>query len=239
PLVVVVAVSMALTPLVLLVFERLIQPRVGTRTEARNFDHIEGEAAVIIAGFGRFGQIAARLLDAQGVSATVLEADSDQVDLLRRCGRKVYYGDASRPDLLKSAGASQAKLLLLAMDRPDKTLELVHTARKHFPHLTIIARAHGRTDAYDLLAAGVDHVFRETFAAALEAGIRSLTVLGHREYRARRAALRFKKRDEAMVRRLAGLRRDDGDFIDQVKRANAEAEQVLRQDLDGERDASV
>src|SRR5690606_26569632 len=82
PLVVVVAVSMALTPLVLLVFERLIQPRVGTRTEARNFDHIEGEASVIIAGFGRFGQIAARLLDAQGVSATVLEADSDQVDLL-------------------------------------------------------------------------------------------------------------------------------------------------------------
>ncbi len=238
PLVVVVAVSMALTPLALVVFERFIAPKVGTKTSSREYDSVEGEAPVIIAGFGRFGQIASRLLDAEGISATVLEADSDQVDLLRRFGRKVYYGDASRPDLLKSAGAAEAKLLILALDRPEKTLELVHTAKKHYPHLAIIARAQGRVDAYDLLEAGVDHVFRETFDAALEAGIRSLTLLGYRRHYACRAALRFKRQDETLLRRFAGAHRDK-DFVDQVKRALAEAEAILKQDLARERGEAV
>ena len=230
PLVVVVAITMALTPLVLLFYEKVIQPRFGTRESESEYDDVEGEAPVIIAGFGRFGQIASRLLDAEGIPATVLEYDSDQVDLLRRFGRKVYYGDASRYDLLKSAGAADAKLLILAIDRPEKTIELVHTARKHFPNLEIIARARGRIEAYALIDAGVDHVFRETFDAALAAGVRSLEVLGYRRYRVHRAAQRFRRRDEELMRSLAGQHRDD-DFVDQVRAATAEAENILRQDM--------
>ncbi len=230
PLMVVVAMTMALTPLSLLFFERVLQPRVGTKESAGEYDAVEGTAPVIIAGFGRFGQIASRLLDAEGIPATVLEYDSDQVDLLRRFGRKVYYGDASRYDLLKSAGAADAKLLILAIDRPDKTLELVHTAHKHFPNLQIIARARGRVEAYELIDAGVDHVFRETFDAALAMGVRSLELLGYRRYRVLRAAQRFRRHDEALVRRLAGQQGED-DFIDRVRRANAEAENILQQDM--------
>ena len=229
-LIVVVAITMALTPLVLLFFERVLQPRVGTKESAPAYDEVSGEAPVIIAGFGRFGQIAARLLDAEGISATVLEYDSDQVDLLRRFGRKVFYGDASRYDLLKSAGAAHAKLLILAIDQPDKTLELVHTVRKHFPQLQIIARARGRVHAYELLEAGVEHVFRETFDTALAAGVRSLELLGYRRYRVHRAAMRFRRHDEALMRRLASQRNLD-DFIDRVKAATVEAEAILRQDM--------
>ncbi len=230
-LMVVVAMTMALTPLVLVFYERLLQPRVGTTESSADYDDVSGEAPVIIAGFGRFGQIAARLLDAEGIGATVLEYDSDQVELLRRFGRKVYYGDAGRYDLLKSAGASEAKLLILAIDQPDKALELVETVRKHFPNLQIVARARDRVNAYELLDAGVDHVFRETFDAALAAGVRSLELLGFRRYRVHRAAQRFRRHDESLMRRLASQRNVD-DFIDRVKAATAEAESILQQDME-------
>ncbi len=236
PLIVVVAISMALTPLALLLYEQVLQPRIGTKESEGEYDAMEGEAPVIVAGFGRFGQIASRLLTAEGIPTTVLEYDSDQVDLLRRFGRKVYYGDASRYDLLKSAGAADARLLILALDRPDKTIELVHTARKHFPQLEIIARARGRIEAYELIDAGVDNVFRETFDSALAAGVRSLELLGYRRYRVHRAAQRFRRRDEELMRRIAGQHKED-DFIDRVRAANTEAEAILKQDLQRERGA--
>jgi monovalent cation:proton antiporter-2 (CPA2) family protein len=231
PLVVVVAVSMALTPLAMLAFERFIQKRVGTKVKGEgHYDDVHGGSPVIIAGFGRFGQIAARLLEAEGIGTTVLEYDSDQVELLRRFGRKVYYGDASRYDLLKAAGADSARLLILAIDRPEKTLELVQTARKHFPHLQILARASGRVDAYDLLAEGVDRVYRETFDSALRLGTDALHLLGGRAYRAHRAALRFRRHDEALLREMAGQSRDDT-YVAQVRRRNAEIEETLRRDM--------
>ncbi|MCG8556032.1 MAG: monovalent cation:proton antiporter-2 (CPA2) family protein, partial [Proteobacteria bacterium] len=231
PLVLVVAMSMALTPLNMILFDKVIRPRVGARTRAPDYDAIHGDNPVIVAGFGRFGQICTRLLDAQGIASTVLEYDSDQVETLRRFGRKVYYGDASRLDLLTNAGAEHAKVLILALDRPEKTLELVRTAKKHFPQLAILARAHGRVDAYDLVQAGVEHVFRETFESAIAMGVRGLELLGHRAYRARRVAARFRKLDEALVRSLAGSHRDD-DFVHQVRRAATEAEAILRTDLE-------
>jgi voltage-gated potassium channel Kch len=142
PLVAAVALSMAVTPLLLLVNERLLQPRLGTKEQnTREADAITEQSPVIIAGFGGFGSTVGRLLQANGIQTTVLDIDSDRVELLRKFGLKVYYGDASRYDLLHTAGAQEAKLLVLALDTPEKTLELIHTARKHFPHLTIFARA--------------------------------------------------------------------------------------------------
>ena len=176
---------MALTPVLLLVNERLVAPRVGTRESAREADAIDEHAPVIIAGFGRFGHIVGRLLRANGVGTTVLDNDSDRVELLRRLGLKVFYGDASRHDLLDAAGASKAKLLVLALDSPEKTLELVHTAKKHFPHLTILARAADRDDAYALIDAGVTHIYRETLDTSLRMGVDALRLLGFRAYHAR------------------------------------------------------
>ncbi|MEL6187105.1 MAG: cation:proton antiporter, partial [Myxococcota bacterium] len=229
-LVAAVAVSMAFTPLLMLLFERVVAPRVGTKERVEHdYDRPEAGRRVIVAGYGRFGQICSRLLNMEGISATVLEADSDQVDFLRRMGREVYYGDASRYDLLEAAGAAEADLLILAVDSPAKTVELVHTAKKHFPNLKIMARARSRTDAYELLQAGIDHVYRETFDSALRMGTEALSVLGLRAHRAHRAAQRFRRRDEALMRELASLYGSD-DFISIVRSRTGELEEVVKRE---------
>lgn len=236
PLVAVVALTMALTPVVLMVNERLIQPRFGTKeAEKREADSIHEENPVIIAGFGRFGHVVGRLLRAQGIGTTVLDHDSDRVELLRRMGLKVFYGDASRYDLLQAAGAGKARLLVLALDSPEKTLKLVHTARKHFPHLTILARADDRRDAYDLLDAGVTHVYRDTLDTSLRMGIDALRMLGVRAYQAHRAARMFRRHDEESVRMMAGLRDDHSRYIDTARERIAELERILLDDLRDEK----
>ncbi|MGB3613491.1 MAG: monovalent cation:proton antiporter-2 (CPA2) family protein, partial [Elainellaceae cyanobacterium] len=152
PLVVVVALSMALTPLVLIVNERVIQPRFRAPRVEKEADTIDdGETPVIIAGFGRFGQIVGRLLIANGFEATVLDHDASHIELLRRFGHKVFYGDSSRVDLLHAAGAEHAKLFVVAIDDPDRALKTVDLVQKHFPHLTILARASDRRHAYALI----------------------------------------------------------------------------------------
>ena len=226
-LVVVVAVSMALTPLLILFFENVLMPRVGTKERAdEDYDEMEGGNPVIIAGYGRFGQIVGRLLAAEGIESTVLEADSDQVELLRRFGRRVFYGDATRIDLLRSAGAEHAKLLVLALDRPDKNRELLATVRQEFPGLRVLARARGRVDAYQLLQEGCELVYRETFDAALRLGTDALAVLGRRKHRAHRAAQRFRHHDENLMREVADNYGDE-DFISLVRRRNEEVERVM------------
>lgn len=142
PLIAVVALSMAVSPLVMLLNDKLIQPRFGTkRDDPRPSDLIDHARPVLIAGFGRFGSIVGRLLQANGIQTTVLDNDSDHVDVLRKLGMRVYYGDASRADLLHAAGAHQAQLIIIAIDDPDKVNELVHTVQRHYPKLTIFARA--------------------------------------------------------------------------------------------------
>ena len=135
-LIAVVALTMALTPVLMMVNERLVRPRIGTREQShRRPDEVDEKNPVIIAGFGNFGSVVGRLLRANGIATTVLDVDSDRVDLLRRLGLRVFYGDASRHDLLRSAGAEDAQLLVLALDDREKARQMVDTARKHFPHL--------------------------------------------------------------------------------------------------------
>jgi len=231
PLVAVVAVSMALTPLVLLVHERLVQPRVGTRARPdREPDAIAEQGAVIIAGYGRVGNIVGRLLSANGVRATVLDHDSDQVELLRKFGQTVYYGDATRLDLLRAAGAERARVLVVAVDDPDKVLEIVALAKAHFPHLTILARAFGRTEAYDLLDAGVEHVYRETFDSAVRLGTDVLHEVGYRAHDAHRRALAFRRLDERFLRELREHRHDEAVYVHEAKRRVEALEELLRAD---------
>ncbi len=224
----VVALSMALTPLLMLFVERVVLPRTRVAERpSRQTDVIHGDSPVIIAGFGRFGQIIGRLLTANGVRATVLDLDSEQVDVLRRIGMTVFYGDASRLDLIEAAGASKAKLFVVAVDEPEKAIEIVNKVKRHYPHLKILARARGRAEAYDLIEAGVTHVYRETFETALRVAVDVLTLLGFRSYQAWRAARTFRAYDEENVRELAALRDDETARLNRAREHIRDFERLL------------
>ncbi|MBK6657935.1 MAG: cation:proton antiporter [Proteobacteria bacterium] len=164
----VIVLSMVLTPVVLGLVERFIE-RLYARRPQREADPIaDPSLPVLIAGFGRFGQIVARLLNANGIGTTVIEQDPDQIELLRRFGHVVHYGDATRLDLLRAAGAARARLLIVALDNPEATLRVVDLAREHFPALPLIVRVRNRTQAYEMLERGIDGFERETFGGAHE-----------------------------------------------------------------------
>jgi voltage-gated potassium channel Kch len=231
PLVAVVALTMALTPLLMLINERLVQPRFGTREkDDREADEIEESNPVIIAGYGRVGTIIGRLLRINGIGATVLEVDSDHVELLRKLGHKVFYGDASRLDLLRAAGAETARVLVIAIDDPERILGLVETARKHFPHLTILSRAIGRTHAYELLEAGLDAVYRETLDSSLRIGFDVMRELGMPGFEAQRRMRRFRMHDERALRELSGQREDTAKYMHLVRQQSEELERLLSTD---------
>jgi voltage-gated potassium channel Kch len=231
PLVAVVALTMALTPLLMLMNERLVQPRFGTREkERREPDAIEESNPVIIAGYGRVGTIIGRLLRANGIGATVLEVDSDQVELLRKLNHKVFYGDASRLDLLRAAGAESASVMIIALDDPERILELVETAHKHFPHLKVLSRAIGRTHAYELLEAGLDTVYRETLDSSLRIGFDAMRELGMPAFEALRRTRRFRVHDELAMRELSGKREDKKTYIHLVRQQSEELERLLSVD---------
>lgn len=231
PLIAVVALSMAITPLLMIVNERLVQPRFISLTPEADADDIDdNENPVIIAGFGRFGQIIGRLLLANGCQITVLDHSPGQIELLRRFEWKVFYGDASRLDLLHAAGAERAKLLVVAIDEREKILEVVDLVHKHFPHLKILARAIDRRHAYELVRRGVDVIQRETFSSALDMGVEALKLLGVRSYRAHRAAQTFKHHDEEALRDVAGMEGDDTVVIARSRQLARDLEQLLQTD---------
>ncbi len=229
PLIAAVAVSMALTPLLLIFAEKLLLPRVGTTEQMEKAaDTFDEESPVIIAGFGRFGGVVGQLLRANGVKATVLDLDSDRVELLRSLGMEVYYGDASRVDLLHAAGAENAQLLILAIDDSGKILEMVETAKKHFPHLKILARATDRPDAYALFDAGVDQVYRETLDTALRAGVDAMSMLGFRTFAATRSAHRFRCHDEESLREMASVRHDKQRYLSRARERIRMLEETMK-----------
>jgi glutathione-regulated potassium-efflux system ancillary protein KefC len=187
-----VALSMALTPLLFALERRM----TGVVTESREADTIEDDSTpVIIAGFGRFGQIVGRLLFASGIKATVLDHDPQQIDSIRRFNFRVYYGDATRIDLLEAAGAANAAILINAIDDPETSLGLVDAVREHFPKLTILARARNVGHYYQLRARGVELLERETFESALAIGHKALTRLGVGPYEARERVDRFRRQN--------------------------------------------
>jgi voltage-gated potassium channel Kch len=186
---------------------------------------------VIIAGYGRFGQIAGRLLAGSGFSSTILEADVDQIELLRRFGRPVHYGDATRLDLLRAAGAERARMLIVAIDDAEKATELVETAHKAFPNLTILARAFDRRHAYDLLTSGAAAVERETFEGALAMGATALRRLGLRSRQAHRAAAAFRNHDRHMFETLAPKWGQEEAYLLASRDAARTMDQLLQADL--------
>jgi monovalent cation:proton antiporter-2 (CPA2) family protein len=214
-----VAASMLTTPFLVMGYERFIRGR-RQRGEQRAPDKIRESNPVIVAGFGRFGQVAVRVLRGLGVGTTVIDHDPAQIDTVRRFGFKAYYGDATRMDLLESAGAASAKVLLVAIDDPDAALTAVKRVRQRFPQLEVIARARSRTEAYEYAEMGVRSI-REVFGSALIAAEGILHELGFGEEETARIVQRFREYDEAQIPAGAPHRHD-------VKRLVALSEQGRR-----------
>ena len=207
-----VALSMALAPPLLLVVQKVILPRlkqgVAAAGEAREPDVENHHSRVLLAGFGRFGHPIIRLLRSAGHMPTVLEYDSDHVDFVRRLGLKCFYGDATRPALLKAAGAEEAELLVIAIDGEDDCMSIIESCRKHFPHLRILARACSRDHAYRLHEAGVA-LFIEQLGSSLDCAIATLVELGHEPDHAKDAARRFKQMELDSIAEFAPIRHDE------------------------------
>ncbi len=195
---IVVGLSMALNAPLLMLFESLIK-RKGKEKKV-DYSNVKFETnKVIIAGFGRFGQATGRLLAAKGMQFTALDKDPEHIEFLKKVEHKIYFGDATRYDLLRKAGAKQASVLLIAIDNISDSLHLAQMAKRKFPHLTIIARAHNRTHALSLMDLNVDVVIREVWESSLTAAEHTLLALGYAPAHAERMIDIFQRHDEASL----------------------------------------
>ena len=222
------ALSMVSTPLLLITFDRFSQPEANTR-EA---DTIEDEhSPVLLAGFGRYGQIVARLLMGAGIKPTVIDHDADTVDSARRFGFKVYFGDATQPDLLQAAGVSHAKVVVVAIDDVVQTNRVVETLKAQWPHLRIVARARDAVHAMQLDELEVHHVQRELFESSLKSGRAVLEVLGFDHFHARQMADEFRRYSVGFLTAARGSRHNEDDLIKRVREAREQFESQMQQDL--------
>ncbi|MDY7025811.1 MAG: monovalent cation:proton antiporter-2 (CPA2) family protein, partial [Pseudomonadota bacterium] len=234
-LVVAVAISMAITPLLFIANERLIQPLLtqSASEQKRAYDEIESsESHAILIGYGRFGQIIGRLLNANGFKITVLEQDPNQVELVRKFGHKVFYGDGSRSDLLDAANIRQAKLVVVCSDNTEKNKKILSKVKTHYPHVKVFTRAKGRSEAQEFIQLGTNHVVRETYNSALSMGEKALVAMGLPAHQAFRAAKIFDIHDKRIMRETAGLWDQDLEqYILKSKRNTALVEKSIRADI--------
>jgi len=228
-LVLAVTLSMMLGPLLLIVYEAfatrwLLPPQ-------RPYDAIDAhETPVIIAGFGRFGQIVGRVLRVKGIPFTALDSSQTHVDFVRRFGNEVYYGDASRLDLLRAAGAASARFLVLAIDDTEASTRTAVLVREQFPHLRIFARARSRQHVFALMDAGVENIVRETYGSSLELATSILEALGETPAAAREAVRRFRAHDEATLAKQYAVKEDDIKFLATSREAAQQLEKLFESD---------
>ena len=228
-LVVVVTLSMALTPVALALNDAVSRAKRTARVE--EFDTIdEGESQVIIAGFGRVGQIVGRILTVKKIPFTALDRSPEQVESVRRFGRKVYYGDASRLDLLRAAKADTARLFVLAIDDVEASILTAETVRRHFPQLTIYARARNRFHAYRLMDLGCELIERETYRSSLHLSEQVLKALGMSEWQAQLTVARFTAHDERTLARQHAVYHDEQQLRQSALEAARELEGLFEQD---------
>ncbi|TDJ36771.1 MAG: glutathione-regulated potassium-efflux system protein KefB [Gammaproteobacteria bacterium] len=229
-LILAVAVSMLLTPVVYLLNQQIVSRM--EKDEEPGYDQMEGQQhAVIIAGFGRFGQIVGRLLAIVGRPFTALEIDASQVDVVRKYGNIVYYGDASKLDLLRAAGAEHARLFVLAIDDIEASIKTAQTVTRHFPDLTIVARARNRRHEYHLMDLGIKHIFRETLLSSLAMTEQVLFDLGFEEQEVHRLITTFREKDAQLIREQHAVQHDEEQLIQTARDTARELELLLRSDL--------
>jgi monovalent cation:proton antiporter-2 (CPA2) family protein len=227
----VVTISMVMSPVLMILQARLIEPRLA-RKEQRAFDAIDsGDSRVIVAGFGRVGQIVGRVLRMRQIRFTALEASVAQVDFVRRFGNKVYYGDASRLELLQSAGAARAEVFVLAIDDVEASVRTAELVRKHFPQLKILARARNRQHALRLMDLGVRHLIRETYLSSLDLAQHTLEALGMARSEALESITRFDQHDRKTLQAQKEVRDDEQKLIQTAQLAARELEGLFEADV--------
>lgn len=224
-----VALSMLITPLLLVAHDKFIAPRLSRatpNTSVKELDEAQ-EAPILICGFGRYGQIVARVLYANGLKATILDHDAEQVEALNRFGFRVHYGDATRLDLLRIAGAAQAKVIVVAVDDVEQSLEIVDVAREHFPQAHLVVRARNVGHFYELRERGIEDVERETFEASVSSARRVLESLGWHPHEVRRNAMRFKRHNLAMLEATWPHRKDRDHLVALAKQGRQQLEELF------------
>jgi glutathione-regulated potassium-efflux system protein KefB len=231
-LVVVVSLSMGLTPLLYLIHEKLVRPRFARAAAPdREFDvRPDEDNPVIIAGFGRVGQVVGRILRAKRIGFTALDSNPEHIDFIQRFGNKVFYGDAARLELLRAAGCEKARIFVLAIDSFDASVKIAKEVKTHFPHLTIFARARNRQHAYRLLDIGIDHVIRDTFAASLDLTRDILVALGLPFTQSQATVELFRDHDETLLRNSFQHQHDLPKLTEMAARARTELEQLFEAD---------
>jgi glutathione-regulated potassium-efflux system ancillary protein KefC len=224
-----VAISMLLTPLFLVAADRWWIPFLAGSKRRPDVEEISEpqNASVIIAGFGRYGQIVGRMLFANGVPATVLDHDAEAIEALRKFGWRVYYGDATRLDLMRTAGADKARILVLAIDDIEQSVECAKMVRENFPDVTIVARARNVAHYFQLYELGVTMVERETLDSALMTARSALEQLGWQPHQARNLALRFRRHNVAQLAALAPHRKDEARLIAAAKQGRQQLEELF------------
>jgi len=231
-LVLAVTLSMLLAPVLFIFHDRIVDPRIA-RAEQPEYDVIDSPAnPVIIAGYGRVGQIVSRVLRACGIAFTAIEASYQQVDFVRRYGAKVYYGDASRLELLRAAKADEAKLFVLAIDDVEASVRTARVLREHFPALPVVARVRNRVHAFRLRDLGVRWVYRDTFPASLDIARRSLTRLGFGEDAAERAIVLFRRHDEQQLEAQYAVQEDEQQLIQTSRQAADQLRELFESDAE-------
>ena len=226
-----VALSMLLSPLLLILVDKVLLPRYANCNATPMLEISEQqEAPVIIAGFGRYGQIVGRMLLAQGLTPTVLDHDAEMIETMRAFGLRVFYGDATRLDLLRTAGAASAKILVVAVDDVAQCLTIVDLAQNHFPHLQIVARARDVTHWNALRAKGVMHVEREVFESSLRSAKSVLELLGQSTHAARQTAMRFRLHNLALFEQLYPHHQDRAKVIAVVKQGRLQLQEQMAQE---------
>ncbi len=232
-LVAVVALSMAVTPLLFVLYEKIIAPRyTAVVVEKRAPDTIDEHAPVIMAGFGRFGNFVGRFMMSQDIKVTVLESDPDHVDMLRTFGFKVFYGDATRLDLLHAAGIEQACMLIISLADRAKVAQLVAEVRQKFPDVRILARAHDYDQRHELIRLGLrsEDVVHEQMHSALELGLKALRVLGKPGEAMEEAKRRWKAYDEETFHMLIPVQDDDDAYASIVRERRIQLTQLFEKD---------
>ena len=226
-----VALSMLITPLLLIAVDKLLLPRYANCNTTSVEEISEPQTApIIIAGFGRYGQIVGRMLLAQGIAPTVLDHDADMIESARSFGYRVFYGDATRLDLLRTAGAASAKILVVAVDSLEQSIKIVDMVKEHFPQLQIVARARDVTHWNQLRDRGVTRVEREVFESSLRSARSVLELLGHPPHEARQSAMRFRQHNLALFEQLYPHHKDRAKVIAVAKQGRAQLEEQMAQE---------
>jgi monovalent cation:H+ antiporter-2, CPA2 family len=230
----VTALTMTITPLLLVILDQFVLPNIQSDQPKKNRkmdEKILDQNKVILIGFGHFGSTLGRFMRANGVEATILDSDPDQIDFLRKMGFNVYYGDGTRLDLLHAAGAAQAKILISAIDNTEHSLKLVKLCKEHFPKLEVMIRAKNRYDAFEMMEMGVKNVYREHLDTSIRMGEDVLKKLGFRAYTIHRLAKQFRDYDEEALKVLVKFKGNRDEYISKVKKQIELQETLLSGEL--------